>query len=69
MPKVPFPNGWKEENGLYAVGFTRRGLLGTSSDAVKIARDIADQWRMINKRFPAKERKIDTEIISKCWEN
>ncbi|KAL8521933.1 hypothetical protein ACS0TY_012186 [Phlomoides rotata] len=51
MPKSPFPNGWKGENGLYAVGFTRRGLLGTSSDAVKIARDITDQWRMINKRL------------------
>ncbi|KAK4485853.1 hypothetical protein RD792_008501 [Penstemon davidsonii] len=47
MPKSPFPNGWKGENGLYAVGFTRRGLLGTSSDAVNIARDISDQWRII----------------------
>ncbi|KAJ7966123.1 Flavin-containing monooxygenase [Quillaja saponaria] len=45
MPKMPFPNGWNGENGLYTVGFTRRGLLGTSSDAIKIARDIADQWR------------------------
>ncbi|EPS63344.1 hypothetical protein M569_11440, partial [Genlisea aurea] len=50
MPKAPFPNGWKgKEKGLYAVGFTRRGILGTSSDAVKIARDIGDQWRAINK--------------------
>ena len=49
MPRTPFPNGWKGENGLYTVGFTRRGLLGTASDAVKIARDIADQWRIINK--------------------
>ncbi|KAA8525354.1 hypothetical protein F0562_007228 [Nyssa sinensis] len=48
MPKTPFPNSWKGENGLYTVGFTRKGLLGTSSDAVKIARDIAaDQWRRI----------------------
>ncbi|KDP32299.1 hypothetical protein JCGZ_13224 [Jatropha curcas] len=47
MPKTPFPNGWKGENGLYTVGFTRRGLQGTASDAVKIARDIADQWRTI----------------------
>ncbi|XP_059658069.1 probable indole-3-pyruvate monooxygenase YUCCA4 isoform X1 [Cornus florida] len=43
MPKTPFPNSWKGENGLYTVGFTRRGLLGTASDAVKIARDIANQ--------------------------
>ncbi|GLU10244.1 hypothetical protein SLE2022_270630 [Rubroshorea leprosula] len=47
MPKTPFPNGWKLENGLYTVGFTRRGLLGTASDAVKIARDVAEQWRTI----------------------
>ncbi|KAJ7958727.1 Flavin-containing monooxygenase [Quillaja saponaria] len=45
MPKTPFPNGWKGENGLYTVGFTRRGLLGTASDAIKIAKDIAGQWR------------------------
>ncbi|EEF47042.1 monooxygenase, putative [Ricinus communis] len=47
MPRTPFPNGWKGENGLYTVGFTRRGLLGTASDAVKIAQDIAEQWRTI----------------------
>ncbi|GLT80514.1 hypothetical protein SLA2020_519490 [Shorea laevis] len=47
MPRTPFPNGWKGENGLYTVGFTRRGLLGTASDAVKIARDVAEQWRTI----------------------
>ncbi|KAL6985339.1 putative indole-3-pyruvate monooxygenase YUCCA4 [Sarracenia purpurea var. burkii] len=47
LPKTPFPNGWKGEKGLYTVGFTRRGLLGTASDAHNIARDIADQWRTI----------------------
>ncbi|CAO2820686.1 unnamed protein product [Amaranthus hypochondriacus] len=47
MPKVAFPNGWKGGKGLYTVGFTRRGLLGTASDAVKISQDIADQWRRI----------------------
>ncbi|CAK7353510.1 unnamed protein product [Dovyalis caffra] len=47
MPKTPFPNSWKGENGLYTVGFTRRGLLGTASDAVKIAEDIADQLKTI----------------------
>ncbi|XP_021757902.1 probable indole-3-pyruvate monooxygenase YUCCA4 [Chenopodium quinoa] len=44
MPKVAFPNGWKGGKGLYTVGFTRRGLLGTASDAVKVAQDIAHQW-------------------------
>jgi indole-3-pyruvate monooxygenase len=47
MPKTPFPNGWKGKYGLYTVGFTRKGLLGTASDAVNIARDITDQWRLI----------------------
>ncbi|XP_071720021.1 probable indole-3-pyruvate monooxygenase YUCCA4 [Rutidosis leptorrhynchoides] len=44
MPKTPFPNGWKGKNGLYTVGFTRRGLLGTTCDALKIAKDVTDQW-------------------------
>ncbi|KAM7459441.1 hypothetical protein LguiA_036435 [Lonicera macranthoides] len=47
MPKTPFPNGWKGEKGLYAVGFTSRGLLGVASDAVKVASDIADQCTTI----------------------
>lgn len=47
MPKTPFPRSWKGENGLYTVGFTRRGLLGTASDSFNIARDIADQWSAI----------------------
>ncbi|KAM7490675.1 hypothetical protein LguiA_033596 [Lonicera macranthoides] len=47
MPKSPFPNGWKGEKGLYAVGLSRRGLLGVASDAVKIASDIANQWTTI----------------------
>ncbi|KAJ3695337.1 hypothetical protein LUZ60_000714 [Juncus effusus] len=44
LPKTPFPNGWKGQNGLYSVGFTKRGLLGTSADALKIAKDIYLQW-------------------------
>ncbi|KAH7652275.1 Indole-3-pyruvate monooxygenase protein [Dioscorea alata] len=38
-------NGWKGENGLYFVGFTRRGLLGTRIEADKIAFDIAGNWK------------------------
>ncbi|XP_071700269.1 probable indole-3-pyruvate monooxygenase YUCCA4 [Rutidosis leptorrhynchoides] len=44
VPKVPFPNGWKGGNGLYAAGFTNRGLLGAAFDAVKIANDLGNQW-------------------------
>ncbi|KAG4144229.1 hypothetical protein ERO13_D05G024700v2 [Gossypium hirsutum] len=45
MPKEAFPRGWKGERGLYAVGFTKRGLLGASFDAKKIAEDIERQWK------------------------
>ncbi|KAJ0974069.1 hypothetical protein J5N97_016034 [Dioscorea zingiberensis] len=38
-------NGWKGEKGLYFVGFTGRGLLGTRIDADKIALDIAGKWK------------------------
>ncbi|TYI79894.1 hypothetical protein E1A91_D05G053400v1 [Gossypium mustelinum] len=44
-PRRPFPNGWKGESGLYAVGFTKRGLLGTSMDARRIAEDIERCWK------------------------
>ncbi|KAB2629674.1 indole-3-pyruvate monooxygenase YUCCA6-like [Pyrus ussuriensis x Pyrus communis] len=45
LPRRPFPNGWKGECGLYAVGFTKRGLLGTSMDAKRIAEDIGRCWK------------------------
>ncbi|BAU02855.1 hypothetical protein LR48_Vigan10g015600 [Vigna angularis] len=45
LPRKPFPNGWKGENGLYAVGFTKRGLLGASIDAKRIAEDIEHSWK------------------------
>ncbi|KAH6823950.1 YUCCA 3 [Perilla frutescens var. hirtella] len=45
FPKTPFPNGWKGNAGLYAAGFTRRGLSGLSADAVKISQDIAKVWK------------------------
>ncbi|WOL09918.1 hypothetical protein Cni_G18671 [Canna indica] len=44
-PETPFPNGWKGDCGLYAVGFTRRGLAGASADAVRTAEDIAKIWK------------------------
>ncbi|PON76492.1 Flavin monooxygenase-like enzyme [Parasponia andersonii] len=45
LPRRPFPNGWKGECGLYAVGFTKRGLLGASMDAARIAEDIERCWK------------------------
>ncbi|KAK4761824.1 hypothetical protein SAY87_029708 [Trapa incisa] len=45
IPKNPFPNGWKGQTGLYAVGFTRRGLSGASLDAVSVSLDIGRAWK------------------------
>ncbi|MBA0590064.1 hypothetical protein Gorai_018783, partial [Gossypium raimondii] len=50
LPKAPFPNGWKGNGGLYAVGFTRRGLSGASSDAMSIAKDIGMVWKQETKQ-------------------
>ncbi|KAF5805315.1 putative indole-3-pyruvate monooxygenase [Helianthus annuus] len=44
LPKKKFPEGWKGDQGLYAVGFSKRGLLGTSVEATCVAEDIASQW-------------------------
>lgn len=40
-----FPKGWKGENGIYSVGFSRQGLLGISIDARRVAEDIVGQWK------------------------
>ncbi|KAF9615431.1 hypothetical protein IFM89_023323, partial [Coptis chinensis] len=45
LPRRPFPNGWKGGCGLYSVGFTKRGLLGTSMDARNISEDIERSWK------------------------
>ncbi|KAJ4953194.1 hypothetical protein NE237_030026 [Protea cynaroides] len=52
-PRKPFPNGWKGECGLYAVGFTKRGLLGASMDAKRIAQDIERCWKADSKHLTA----------------
>ncbi|KAG6488614.1 hypothetical protein ZIOFF_049861 [Zingiber officinale] len=46
LPRKPFPNGWKGPNGLYAVGFTRRGLVGASLDAMRIAQDVELSYKV-----------------------
>ncbi|XP_023530776.1 indole-3-pyruvate monooxygenase YUCCA6-like [Cucurbita pepo subsp. pepo] len=45
MPRKEISNGWKGECGLYAVGFTKRGLLGVSMDATRISEDIELFWK------------------------
>ncbi|CAN6482226.1 unnamed protein product [Victoria cruziana] len=59
-PTTPFPDGWKGENGLYAAGFTKRGLVGASMDAVRIAQDIAQQWNQEARvfTFPSSKKNI-----------
>ncbi|KAK9072429.1 hypothetical protein SSX86_008863 [Deinandra increscens subsp. villosa] len=41
--------GWKGKSGLYAVGFTRRGLSGAAFDAVRVSQDIAGIWNQENR--------------------
>ncbi|XWS69883.1 hypothetical protein CRYUN_Cryun03dG0002000 [Craigia yunnanensis] len=53
LPRKSFPSGWKGERGLYAVGFTKRGLLGTSFDAKMIAEDIEHHWKAEGSNFMA----------------
>ncbi|KAK1555369.1 hypothetical protein Q3G72_025426 [Acer saccharum] len=50
FPKAPFPHGWRGKAGLYAVGFTKRGLSGASSDAMRIAEDIGNVWKKETKQ-------------------
>ncbi|KAJ4900578.1 Indole-3-pyruvate monooxygenase YUCCA6 [Raphanus sativus] len=40
FPIQEFPEGWRGECGLYAVGFTKRGISGASMDAKRIAQNI-----------------------------
>ncbi|KAL5225363.1 hypothetical protein ABZP36_012002 [Zizania latifolia] len=44
FPRKAFPHSWRGKDGLYATGFTKRGLLGTSYDAAMIAADITHRW-------------------------
>jgi hypothetical protein len=36
---------WRGPNGLYRVGFSGRGLLGSGADALRAAADIARRWQ------------------------
>ncbi|OAE30252.1 hypothetical protein AXG93_2956s1020 [Marchantia polymorpha subsp. ruderalis] len=39
-PSASMRDGWKGERVLYAIGFTKKGLVGTFTDATNIAEDI-----------------------------
>ncbi|KAM1031849.1 hypothetical protein ACFX13_036368 [Malus domestica] len=66
FPKQPFPHGWKGNAGLYAVGFTRRGLNGASNDAMRIAQDIGNVWKgetkQVKKRTTACHRRCISQF-------
>ncbi|KAL5711802.1 indole-3-pyruvate monooxygenase [Ranunculus cassubicifolius] len=55
-PKADFPNGWKGQSGLYAVGFTKRGLSGASLDAVRISQDMGNAWKEETKQVQQKTK-------------
>lgn len=52
FPKAEFQDSWKlGKSGLYAVGFTRRGLSGASADAIIIAQDIGNFFKEETKKM------------------
>ncbi|KAK9076006.1 hypothetical protein SSX86_004336 [Deinandra increscens subsp. villosa] len=53
--KNGFPNGWKGKHGLYASGFTRKGLAGASADAIKISQDIGKGWKEVSNKNKNKQ--------------
>ncbi|PIN05058.1 Flavin-containing monooxygenase [Handroanthus impetiginosus] len=63
FPRSPFPNGWKGKGGLYAVGFTRRGLSGASIDAIKVAQDIGKIW---NQETKHKSHSVGVACHKRC---
>ncbi|XBI34940.1 hypothetical protein VPH35_120690 [Triticum aestivum] len=46
IPRNDFPNHWKGANGLYCIGFGRRGLVGIAHDANIVASDIHANMEM-----------------------
>ncbi|KAK0582473.1 hypothetical protein LWI29_026022 [Acer saccharum] len=64
FPKAPFPHGWRGKAGLYAVGFTKRGLSGASSDAMRIAEDIGNMWKKETKQKKTTTRACHRRCIS-----
>ncbi|KFK23319.1 hypothetical protein AALP_AAs74635U000900 [Arabis alpina] len=64
FPKSAYPDAWKGKSGLYAAGFTRKGLAGASADAVNIAQDIGKVWREETKRQKMRTRVVYRRCIS-----
>ncbi|XP_065875252.1 probable indole-3-pyruvate monooxygenase YUCCA5 [Euphorbia lathyris] len=62
FPKSSSPNAWKGKAGLYAVGFSRRGLAGASLDSMRIAQDIGKVWKDETKQ----QKKRTTACHRRC---
>ena len=43
-PRHGNPNNWKATKGLYVAGLSKRGLLGSATDAELIAEDISNAY-------------------------
>ncbi|KAF3786583.1 hypothetical protein EJ110_NYTH25261, partial [Nymphaea thermarum] len=41
FPAADWPSEWKGNNGLYCVGFSRKGFYGIVADAKNVAQDIS----------------------------
>ncbi|KAF5196864.1 Flavin-containing monooxygenase [Thalictrum thalictroides] len=63
-PKAQFPQGWKGQSGLYAVGFTKRGLSGASADATRISQDLSRVWKEETKQVQQKTKASHRRCIS-----
>jgi indole-3-pyruvate monooxygenase len=61
MAKNTYPNHWKGRNGLYCAGLNRKGLYGSSEDALLIANDISNEYILSKK---ANGVKCDEKIKS-----
>ncbi|KAL9259824.1 putative indole-3-pyruvate monooxygenase YUCCA3, partial [Drosera capensis] len=67
FPEAPPPDRWKGKDGLYAVGFSRRGLSGVAKDAVEVANDIGAIWReetLQRKHYDACHRRRISQQLS-----
>ncbi|CAD6202166.1 unnamed protein product [Miscanthus lutarioriparius] len=54
---------WRGPNGLYRVGFSGRGLLGSGADALRAAADIAGRWQAEVTAAPAGGAKISSSSV------
>lgn len=62
MAKNNYPDHWKGRNGLYCAGLNRRGLYGSSEDALLIANDISNEY-ILSKEANGMKSDEKTKIV------